>query len=145
MTKSATRKKQKKEAAETKFRTREEQLRGAVGKKNYSKYNPGNLNPFHARPDDASKARTRKEQEQAKNERFISPTKGKVRTELGKQFGLGAGSIDRKTGKQIVSKDRDIPTRAQEKERAKLAKEAPVKKAMGGVMKNRGGTFKGTF
>ena len=79
MTKSATRKKQKKEAAETKFRTREEQLRGAVGKKNYSKYNPGNLQPILARPDDASKARTRKEREQKLNQRFVSPTKGKVK------------------------------------------------------------------
>ena len=123
MTKSATRKKQKKEAAETKFRTREEQLRGAVGKKNYSLFNPGKMMSIHARPDDASKARTRKEQEQAKNERFISPTRSKVKTELGRNFALGAGSIDRKTGKQIVSKDRDIPTRAQEKERAESAKE----------------------
>ena len=123
MTKSATRKKQKKEAAETKFRTREEQLRGAVGKKNYSKYNLGNLQPILARPDDASKARTRKEREQKLNQRFVSPTKGKVTTELARQFGLGAGSIDRKTGKQIVSEDRDIPTRAQEKERAESFKE----------------------
>ncbi len=126
-------------------RTKKEKEKGAVGVKNMSKFNPYKMDPFVNKPDDASKARTKKEQEQARNERFISPTKGKVKTELGRNLALGAGSIDRKTGKQIVSKDRDIPTRAQEKERVKLAKNAPVKKAMGGVLKNRGGTFKGTY
>ena len=100
------------------IRTKKQKEKGQVGKKNYSLFNPGRTMPIQARPDDASKARTRKVQEQARNERFISPTRSKVKTELGRNLALGAGSIDRKTGKQIVSKDRDIPTRAQEKERA---------------------------
>jgi hypothetical protein len=137
-----TRKKQKKEAAETKFRTRKEQERGAVGVKNMSKFNPTRADPFVNKPDDASKARTMKEQEQARGERFIAPTKGKITSDFGQSLGIGAGSVDRKTGKQIVSEDRDIPTRKQEKERAKLAKSKPKKKMMGGGMtkiKYRGG------
>ena len=129
----------------TRYRTKKEQERGAVGEDNMSKFNPGKLiSGKLARPDDASKSRTKKEQEQAREQRFIAPTKDKI-SEQFRGFGLGAGSVDRKTGKQIVSKDRDIPTRKQEKERAKLAKNSPVKKAMGGVMKARGGTFKGTY
>ena len=124
MTKAATRKKQKQKAEETKFRTLEEQRRGAVGVKNMSKYNPGRLiSGKLARPDDASKARTKKEKEQARNQRFVAPTAAKITSDFGMALGLGAGSVDRKTGKQIVSEDRDIPTRAQEKERAESFKE----------------------
>lgn len=139
MTKSATRKKQKNKAAETKFRTVEQQLRGAVGVKNMSKFNPTRADPFVNKPDDASKARTMKEQEQVRGERFIAPTKGKIISNFGKSLGVGAGSVDRKTGKQIVSEDRDIPTRSQEKERAKLAKEF----RMGGKVDL--GNYKGQF
>ena len=40
----------------------------------------------------------------------------------------------------------DVITSSQEEERAEKAKNKPtVKKAMGGVLKNRGGTFKGTY
>ena len=127
-------------------RTKKQKEKGQVGVKNMSKYNPGRLlSGKMARPDDASKSRTKKEQEQARGQRFTAPTAAKITSDFGMGLGLGAGSVDRKTGKQIVSKDRDIPTRKQEKERAKLAKTAPVKKAMGGVMKNRGGTFKGVY
>ena len=127
-------------------RTKKEKEKGAVGVRNMSKYNPGKLISGKLnRPDDASKSRTKKEKEQARGQRFIAPTAAKITSDFGMGFGLGAGSVDRKTGKQIVSKDRDIPTRKQEKERAKLAKKAPVKKAMGGILKNRGGMFKGTY
>ena len=54
------------------IRTKKQKEKGQVGKKNYSLFNPGKTMPIQARPDDASKARTRKEQEQARNERFIS-------------------------------------------------------------------------
>ena len=47
--------------------------------------------------------------------------------------------------KNVYRGQGDVITSSQEKERAKLAKNAPVKKAMGGVMKARGGTFKGTY
>jgi|TARA_R100000988_G_scaffold10184_1_gene5676 hypothetical protein len=137
-----TRKKQKKEAAETKFRTRKEQERGAVGEKNMRLGNPGKtISGKFSRPDDASITRTKKEEEQARDQRFIAPTQNKIRSELGQSFGEGAGSVDFRTKKQIVSKDRDIPTRKQEKERTKLAKSKP-KKMMGGGMtkiKYRGG------
>ena len=60
-----TRKKQKKEAAETKFRTRKEQERGAVGEKNMRLGNPGKtISGKFSRPDDASITRTKKEEEQ---------------------------------------------------------------------------------
>jgi hypothetical protein len=127
-------------------RTKKEKEKGAVGVRNMSKYNPGKLISGKLnRPDDASKSRTKKEKEQARGQRFTAPTASKITSDFGMSLGIGAGSVDRKTGKQIVSKDRDIPTRKQEKERAKLAKNAPVKKAMGGIMKARGGTFKGTY
>ena len=137
-----TRKKQKKEAEETKFRTREEQKRGAVGEKNMSKYNPGRLlSGKMARPDDASKSRTKKEQEQARGQRFVAPLQSRLpdkeKGELTfRNFGIATGAVDPKTKKQIVSKDRDIPTRKQEKERAKLAKKE-IKS--GGMIKYRGG------
>jgi hypothetical protein len=47
--------------------------------------------------------------------------------------------------KNVYRGQGDVITSSQEKERAKLAKNAPVKKAMGGVLKNRGGMFKGTY
>ena len=47
--------------------------------------------------------------------------------------------------KNVYRGQGDVITSSQEKERAKLAKKAPVKKAMGGVMRNRGGMFKGTY
>ena len=47
--------------------------------------------------------------------------------------------------KNVYRGQGDVITSSQEKERAKLAKKAPVKKAMGGVLKNRGGMFKGTY
>jgi hypothetical protein len=123
-------------------RTKREQERGAVGEDNMSMFNPGKLiSGKLARPDDATKSRTKKEQEQARGQRFIAPTKDKI-SEQFRGFGLAAGSVDKKTGKQIVSEDRDIPTRKQEKERAKLAKSKPKKKLMGGGMtkiKYRGG------
>tara|TARA_B110000211_G_scaffold193406_1_gene221114 strand:+ start:1585 stop:1971 length:387 start_codon:yes stop_codon:yes gene_type:complete len=47
--------------------------------------------------------------------------------------------------KNVYRGQGDVITSSQEKERAKLAKNAPVKKAMGGILKNRGGMFKGTY
>ncbi|MDB4274006.1 hypothetical protein N9869_01645 [Algibacter sp.] len=117
-------------------RTKKEKEKGAVGVKNMSKYNPGKLISGKLnRPDDAAKSRTKKEQEQARGQRFIAPTAAKITSDFGKGFGLGAGSVDRKTGKQIVSKDRDIPTRKQEKERAMKSKMMPKKMMAGGKVK----------
>jgi hypothetical protein len=105
------------------IRTKKQKEKGQVGVKNMSKFNPGKLISGKLnRPDDASKSRTKKEKEQARGQRFIAPTAAKITSDWGMGLGLGAGSVDRKTGKQIVSKDRDIPTRAQEKERALIAK-----------------------
>jgi len=48
--------------------------------------------------------------------------------------------------KNVYRGQGDVITSSQEKERAEKAKNKPtVKKAMGGVLKNRGGTYKGTY
>ena len=48
--------------------------------------------------------------------------------------------------KNVYRGQGDVITSSQEEERAEKAKNKPtVKKAMGGVMKARGGTFKGTY
>ena len=48
--------------------------------------------------------------------------------------------------KNVYRGQGDVITSSQEEERAEKAKNKPtVKKAMGGVLKNRGGTYKGTY
>ena len=73
-----------------------------------------------------------------------------METVRGREF---LAKLDSPVGKKLKKEMRgknykgrgDVITSKQEKERAKLAKNAPVKKAMGGVMKARGGMFKGTY
>ena len=73
-----------------------------------------------------------------------------METVRGREF---LAKLDSPVGKKLKKEMRgknykgrgDVITSKQEKERAKLAKKAPVKKAMGGVMKARGGMFKGTY
>ena len=73
-----------------------------------------------------------------------------METVRGREF---LAKLDSPVGKKLKKEMRgknykgrgDVITSKQEKERAKLAKNSPVKKAMGGVMRNRGGMFKGTY
>ena len=74
-----------------------------------------------------------------------------METVRGREF---LAKLDSPVGKKLKKEMRgknykgrgNVITSKQEKERAEKAKNKPtVKKAMGGVLKNRGGTYKGTY
>ena len=106
-------------------RTKKQKELGIIGKKNRSKKETPMLESIQS---------TRRLEQAAMKGEKVSP---KLNTTLADIVRVKRGSKYKGQG--------NVPTLEQEKERAKLAKNAPVKKAMGGVMKARGGTFKGTY